>query len=501
MPPRRSATTATAGLTLALIAGAVAPAAFGATLHVAPYRTVKGSATLPCAAERPCNLAFALASAGPGDDVLLAPGDYNAPVLTRLQTPGPYADPLEVTPGVVMHGEPGLALPVIHSRVPQIAPAVHVKSGGVLRDVAVEATAPGVGVNYGYGVLVGPNALVERSRIRWTGVNGTVGTACAMVGGTVRDSECLGTGAAGFAHALTGTASGVVNYSVRNVTAVTTNSKSNGVRVGTSNSVATMTVSNVIARGPAGDLAVRVGISGGVATMVADHSNWTTQEVAAVPGGTAQLIQGAGNQTGPTAATPLFSDAAAGDFRTLAGSPTIDAGLTDPSNGPLAVGGRPRTIGAGTDIGADEFAPPAPPAAPAPQPAGSPAGATTTAPVITGLRIARSWTRRTGTTIRFTLSEPATVKLSFARQTTGRRLGRTCRATTPANRTGLRCTRSILRGTRVLTAIAGTNTVTFAGRLPKGRLLTAGAHHLTATAIDATGDVSAPRTVRFSIRR
>lgn len=197
----------TATVVAGLVGGAV-PAASAATLHVSPHRLLRGSTTLPCTAERPCNLAFALSNAGPGDDVAMAPGRYRPPTLTQLQTQGPYTQSLEVKAGVVLHGEPGAALPVIHSSVPAIAPAVAVQSGGAIRDVAVEATAPAAtppSYGYGYGAMVFPNSVVERSRIRWTGVAGTVGTACSMVGGTVRDSGCLGTGSDGYAHALTGT--------------------------------------------------------------------------------------------------------------------------------------------------------------------------------------------------------------------------------------------------------------------------------------------------------
>lgn len=504
MSPRRPKSTAAVVLSAGILGAVLAPAASAATLHVSPYKLLKGSTVLPCTSDRPCNLAFALANAGAGDDVAMRPGNYRPPVLNVLQTQAPYAESLVVKAGVVLHGEPGAALPVIHSRVPVIAPAVRVSAGGVMRDVAIEATAPaGANVNYGYGATIEQNALVERSRIRWTGVAGTVGIACAMVGGTVRNSECLGTGAAGYAHALTGTGTGTVTYTVRNVTAVTTNPLGNGLRVGTSTFVATMIASNVIARGPAGDLSVRVGLSGGVATMFADHSNWTTQETIAAAGGTAQLIPGAGNQTGPTAAAPLFADAAAGDYRILEASPTIDAGVTDPVNGPLALGGGARTVGAATDIGADEFAPPPPPGTPAPgpgNPAGGPGTVPGTAPLLTRLRIGPSWARRTGTTIRFTLSEPATVTLAFSRRTTGRRVGRTCRPATAANRAKPRCSRTILRGTRVLAGKAGVNTITFAGRLP-ARRLTPGPHVLKATAFDTTGLLSTPRTARFSIRR
>jgi hypothetical protein len=54
-------------------------------------------------------------------------------------------------------------------------------------------------------------------------------------------------------------------------------------------------------------------------------------------------------------ASPLFVNAAGGDFREAPASPTIDAGLDSPLNGLTDLAGNPREIGAHTDIGAYEF--------------------------------------------------------------------------------------------------------------------------------------------------
>ena len=52
----------------------------------------------------------------------------------------------------------------------------------------------------------------------------------------------------------------------------------------------------------------------------------------------------------------MFVDPANGDYREAAGSPTIDAGVTDRS-APLDLDGNARTLGAAPDIGAFEFVP------------------------------------------------------------------------------------------------------------------------------------------------
>ena len=495
----------------ALACGAWVAVASAATLHVAPFRLLKGSTTLPCAADKPCNLAFALANAGPGDDVAMAPGDYVQPVPTPLLEPGPYTAPLDVGAGVVLHGDPGAPLPVIHARVTSTATAaIQLLGGATMRDVALEAT-PDPGVVVGYGVLVSGTALLERVHVVVTGTAGTLMGACTTIGGTVRDSACVGTGAAGRVDAVLASSTGNLTYRLLNVTAVSTTPEGYGVRLGTSSYAATMNATNVIARGATADLGVSVGLSGGSAILVVDHSNWVTQLLTLHTGSTGQIAPGAGDQTGATAAMPLFVDAASGDFREAPGSPTIDAGAADPSNGPLALGGAPRTVGAATDIGADEFVP-APPAADggttsgvgttAGGGGGGTAGAgDTVAPRLAGLGLARSFARARGTTIRFTLSEPATVMLIAARRAPGRRVGATCRPITRANRARPRCVRLVVLGRLVVHGHAGLNRIAFHGRLAAGRLLHPGTFLLIAHATDAAGNPGAPRSVRFVITR
>jgi hypothetical protein len=106
---------------------------------------------------------------------------------------------------------------------------------------------------------------------------------------------------------------------------------------------------NVIARGGPGGHGLEAfsASSGATATITVGHSNWLG---ASTQGAKASIVEGAGNQS----SAPAFVNAAAGDYREAAGSPTIDAGLSELIDGPLDVDGDPRQIGK-TDIGADEF--------------------------------------------------------------------------------------------------------------------------------------------------
>lgn len=487
---------------LLLLFLASVPAASAATYYATPQPAPGAT----CAAGSPCELLTAIAKAGTGDDVLLAEGDY-----FKDGAAAPYPDRVVVKTGVVVHGTPGVKRPVLHGVVVGNAePFVQVDGGGTLRDVALVATPASTGMNYAYGVSVTTSSLLERALVRVTGNGSTYITACAMVGGTIRDSACLGDGggAGGSVVGLSATNGGSASYEVRNVTAISTAPGGEGIRFGTANGTSVMTASNVIARGTVNDVIVNAGLAAGTATLVIDHSNWVTESLG--PGaGVRQIIKGAGNQTGATAATPLFADPAAGDYHVAAGSPTVDAGVDDDANGPLSLDGTARRLGVRTDMGAYEHDP-APPAtgggtttAPPTTTTTSPPAATPPAPVlpladrvapaISSLSIGRRWRAGSrpatisaakrkrppvGTTIRLRLSEPATLTLAFSQRRRGR---------------------AVARGTLKLRAHTGTNTITFAGRLSARKRLKPGAHLLTVTATDAAGNRSRPRTARFTI--
>jgi DNA-binding beta-propeller fold protein YncE len=136
----------------------------------------------------------------------------------------------------------------------------------------------------------------------------------------------------------------------------------------------------------------------------------------------------------------------------------------------------------------------------------------TLAPSITGLaltnrrfRVGRGATalaaRRApvGTTLRYTLSESATLTIAFERRARGRRAGGRCR---PASRTLRRrpaCTRWATAGPTITrTVYAGPHTLPFTGRLGS-RKLRPGAYRVFAIATDAAGNRSRSIPLGFRI--
>jgi hypothetical protein len=135
---------------------------------------------------------------------------------------------------------------------------------------------------------------------------------------------------------------------------------------------------------------------------------------------------------------------------------------------------------------------PQPPIGDGPPPEGGPVP-DTTRPALSRVRLARRrFARRTE--LRFTLSEPATVRLRIERALPGRRVGRSCRAPSRRNRGRRCCTRYRVAARRTVRARAGANAVP----LRAGHL---GAYRLTITAVDAAGNVSRRARLRFTVVR
>ena len=104
-----------------------------------------------------------------------------------------------------------------------------------------------------------------------------------------------------------------------------------------------------------------------------------------------------------------------------------------------------------------------------------------------------------GTRFAFTLSQAASVRLSFAQLLPGRRIGRRCVAPTPSARHRSACTRPLVRGALTGAGRAGANTVSFQGRLSPARRLARGSYTVTVIATNAAGQHSSPRTLAFTI--
>lgn len=506
----------------AAVVGPVAEAS-AVTRYATPNRFQKTPGAAPCTdPAKPCILVTALAQAVNGDEVQLAAGNYYKSNIGLLGgPPTPYNDTIVVPEGVTLRGiSPTSAFPTIHvAPDSQAEPGVELRQKAVIRDVAIAGSAkPNTPI--AYSLSTSPNAVAERVRVTTTGAPGAFLISCSITAGsTIRSSVCLGRGTAadGKVTALSASSPNGTT-SIRNVTAITTAEASVGLNFGTSNGTVIAQISNTIFRGTAADVSVRAGLAGGNARANVDHTNWTTQTVSAANGGSAVLDSLGGNQSGPTAVDPIFLDAAKGDFRQAAGSPTIDAGVVDAANnGALALGGANRMIGKTTDIGADEFDPtkvaPTPdPTAPTipgeetPGPGGAqpPLSSPTDdrlAPALTGLTAAKTLKRGKSTTIRFSLSEAAGVVIAFGQPKTGRTVNGACRKLTAKNRTKKPCTIPNTKGTLAVAGKAGANSITFKGTLATGKRLAIGKYTLTATPTDAAGNRGKPATRRLSLTR
>ncbi len=135
----------------------------------------------------------------------------------------------------------------------------------------------------------------------------------------------------------------------------------------------------------------------------------------------------------------------------------------------------------------------------APQPGG---GADRTKPVISRFSLSRSTFRKgtklpklsavkTGTTIRFRLSEAATVRLTFEKAARGRRVGKRCRKPSRGNRKRKRCTRYVrVKTTLSVKGKAGANKLAFQGRLTRRRSLSTGRYRFSMRATDTARNAS-----------
>jgi PKD domain-containing protein len=105
----------------------------------------------------------------------------------------------------------------------------------------------------------------------------------------------------------------------------------------------------------------------------------------------------------------------------------------------------------------------------------------------------------TGTTIEFSLSEPARVTAKITHTTAGRKSGHTCVATRKHVVARLRCTATVADGTLTRAKEkTGADRIGFTGRIGR-RALGLGRHSLVLGATDAAGNVARTATLRFTI--
>jgi hypothetical protein len=319
---------------LALAIALLAPASALATRYV----TETGSSANNCQSiAAGCDLVTAIEGNGgnfpsAGEEVIIEPGTHSM-----------SSEILEGATDLDIHGVIGQPRPVIN----QTNPLGHLQfTSGTLSYLDFE----GGGTN----LVQQSGGLMDRVLVR-AASNGNF--ACQCYGGLIRNSVFISTGGTA---ALGVTSNGGTSaLQIRNVTTIATDSSAYALTTSHSGGgTVSYDAYNVIARNIDGG--VDIAAFGPSSTITLHHSNYATK--AEGGGGAVQDALGDTHQS----ATPVFTNAAADDFSEATGSPTIDAGLTDPLNGSLDFAGNPRSAGGSTDIGANEVVvPPAPPAGPA----------------------------------------------------------------------------------------------------------------------------------------
>ena len=422
-----------AGIAVLLAALALAPAAHAAQRYAAPT----GSGT-ECAPAAPCSLKEAVSKAKTNDEVIVGGGTY-APtegIVNEIAASNLY-----------VHGDFGGPPPRVNSTAGAYAIAL-TGSGSRLEYLEVSNTGPAAS-----SVLCGEGVTVERVRASSSGEGsmGIFGNGPCKV----RDSIALATGTNSVGLTVASIIGGKT-LQVRNVTAIATGTGSKGILaycIVCFTESASVDLKNTIASGVAADL--EVGVS---TTIFASHSNF---DKAAPPG---SIVDGGGNQTAP----PAFVDAAAGNYREAAGSPTIDAGIAD-QLGTLDPDGNARVLGSAPDIGAYEFVPAAPPPVPVGEIQSLTVSPKAFKPVNAGGAILSAKKKKkapVSTTVTYSLSAAGTVAFSVERKLVGRKVGKRCVKKTKANAGKKKCPLyKSVKGGFSHTGVAGQNIFKFSGRV------------------------------------
>lgn len=465
-------------LALATAAALCLAAPIAASAATTRYASPTGTGASPCPQAEPCSIDAAVSIAEglvAGDTVLLAPGTYHP------------AASLQVLPAITIAGEPGEPTPLIEATG---SFGLYLQEGSLAQDIRIDSPA---GVTN--GLIAEHGSVVERVES-----TGEANTACVFGDATARDSLCesvpaLGGGTGIFAFI----SAPVVLTQVTDLFNVTAIGGSEGI-VAAANEEATVEVNatNTIASGGVLDVAARSFATTAPVVVTLSHSNLKAIEL---EGGEASITLPTEN--GNQKAEPVFVDEAAGDYREAESSPTRlagDLGVVLPGETDLAGNSRTSNCAGtvGVDIGAYQFEcptpePPEPPIAgedrsfstlvhtgpPSPPP-------TATAPVLSKLKLKPAKFTVTGkapkgTTISFTLSTAATVKLEVLGKKTVKGKPKTVTLGTLASTPGK----------------VGANSVKFNGKV-KGKPLAPGSYTLRATA-SGTGGSSPPATRTFTV--
>jgi hypothetical protein len=306
------------------------PASALALRYASPTGTALADCQTPATA---CTLLTAIQ--GNGGNV---PAEAEEVVVLTGTYPNQTAEISAGAPNLNIHGESGQARPLIsESGLGRL-----LMGSGALSYLRFETTGQNEAANIS-------GATIDRVFMQ-AGPGGGSNAVCQCSGGIVRDSVFVTNNPTQPALGIDSNG-GSGNGIYRNVTAYSTVAGTPAIGVFQDAMTGTLefTVYNSIALNAAGG--VDVAADGPNSTITLSNSNYRSPST--TQGGVIQDAPGAAHQT----ALPLLTDAGGGDFSELAASPTIDAGLTDPDNGPLDFSGNSRTVAGGTDIGAYEFTP------------------------------------------------------------------------------------------------------------------------------------------------
>ena len=265
-----------------------------------------------------------------GEEVIVEPGNYS--VSGSAIEPG--------AAGMSVHGVAGKPRPVITGHTTAVFRANEVDSLSLgYLDIEEQGSVEALGIDSG---------VLERLFISGTPFNGNM--LCQCYNGTLRDSVIV---------ALPGSNRGAVG--VRSNGGSATETLYNDTIY---SEAALAPAIQLYQQGSSGELAlflnayntIAVNSAGGHDVSASLHGIiYMTHSDYASPTGAGDVSNT--SEGGNVKVPPLFANAAAGDFRELVGSPTIDAGLNQPADGTLDFEGNPRQFGASTDIGAYEFSP------------------------------------------------------------------------------------------------------------------------------------------------
>ncbi len=336
-----------------MVAALAAPAAArAATFTVATGAGACGGADTACG-----TIAAAAGAAGAGDAVQIAPGAYtesaafaagNVTVTGSTESPGVVVNGTLTFSG---GGAPSVLQKLIVAAPAGGGPAVAASGAGVAVRDAVLLSTDGPGLSIAGG---GGNELIRSSVLAAaagaTGVDIALGTAGA---GLTIDSSIISGGASGIGLAVrtgVGTllSAGAASIAARHVTvagaatAISLDSSGASGLLSSQGNI-TMTATDAIVQG-----ATPTKASAGLLAPV-------------VPPNMATLALTRTDRT--TAADALFVNPARRNYHLRADAPVIDKGQITAGESTTDVDGQPRTAGASSDLGADEFGNTAPTAA------------------------------------------------------------------------------------------------------------------------------------------